>query len=158
MQAAKFHLRPYHEDDFEFTMQLWVETWQHTYPDIDFHQRLEWWKQRWLNELLPTGEVIVSTDDNNLTGFLVFTPATGYLDQLVVSPRYQGKGIGRALLDYAKGRSTGFVELQVNQTNIKALAFYKRESFEIAGVDINERSGMPTYRMQWKGDKSGSQQ
>jgi len=32
---------------------LWLRTWQQTYPDIDFAARLDWWRTRWRDELVP---------------------------------------------------------------------------------------------------------
>ncbi len=132
-------------------MQLWLETWQATYPDIDFSERLDWWKQRWLNELLVVGEVIAATDDaKNLVGFVALTPATGYLDQLVVVPSLQGQGLGKLLLDYVKGRADKRVDLHVNQSNIQALNFYRSQGFKITHEAVNPNSGLPTYAMRWQ--------
>lgn len=146
-----FHLRPYQPQDFEPAMQVWVTSWQATYPEIDFSARLDWWKQRWLNELIPVGEIIVAADDDkNIVGFVVLTPATGYLDQLVVAPAWQGSNLAKSLLDYVKGRSEGTVELHVNQSNARALRFYEREGFTITHKAVNLYSGLPTYHMCWE--------
>ena len=143
-----FRLRPYIESDFEPLMALWVKTWQHTYPDIDFSARLPWWKARWTNELLPTGEITVAINaQNEQLGFIVLTPATGYIDQLVVSPDVQRSGLGANFLNYAEKRSTPDLTLDVNQSNEKALQFYLAQGFLIAGTSINPRSQMPVYQL-----------
>ena len=35
---------------------LWLKTWQATYPELDFAERLSWWRERWRNELLPAAQ------------------------------------------------------------------------------------------------------
>lgn len=150
-------LRPYHADDLDPAIALWLEAWQATFAEIDFTARLPWWRARWQNELLPVGEVIVAEDaSHRLVGFVVLTPATGYLDQLVVAPALWGKGLARRLLAYAKGRCPDGVELHVNQSNARALRFYEREGFRVAGEDVNPLSGLATYRMRWESETDRS--
>ncbi len=143
-----FRLRPYNAQDFDPLMELWVRTWEHTYPDIDFHARLPWWKERWINELIPTGEITVAVyDSGDPVGFIVLTPATGYIDQLVVSPLVQRSGLGAMLLAYAEKRADEVLALDVNQSNEKALKFYLAQGFTITGTTINQRSQMPVYQL-----------
>lgn len=151
MPASPWRLRPYREDDLEPSLALWVRAWQRVYPDIDFTARLPWWRQRWLNEMLPVGEVVIAqTAEGEVAGFTVLTPATGYLDQIIVDPAAWGLGLAEKLMAYVKMRCPEGVELHVNQSNVRALGFYHREGFEIAGEAQNPRSGLPTFLMRWK--------
>lgn len=146
-----WRLRPYREDDLDEALALWQRAWQRTYPDIDFSARLPWWRQRWLNEMLPVGEVMIGeAGDSGVAGFLVLTPATCYIDQIVVDPRHWGSGLAGRLIGYARTRCPEHLELHVNQSNVRALAFYRRHGFEIAGTAENPRSGLPTYLMRWQ--------
>ena len=148
-----YRLRPYRDSDLEPALQLWVDAWQFTYPEIDFRQRLPWWRARWLNEMLPIGDVVMGEDESGrIAGFLVLTPATTYLDQIVVAPPYQGKGLAERLMAYAKRRCTSGLDLHVNQSNARALSFYQRQGFVIATTSSNPRSGLPTYHMRWPGE------
>ena len=63
-------------------------------------------------------------------GFVTIDAKTGDLDQLCVAPSERGSGLARALLDEAKRRSPGAVELEVNEANARALRFYEREGFD----------------------------
>ena len=54
MIKTQFQLRPYRPADEPAAIELWRQTWQATYPDIDFSARLGWWRERWRNELVPT--------------------------------------------------------------------------------------------------------
>lgn len=58
----------------------------------------------------------------------------GAIHELVVLPKYRGRGIGRALinmaLDYFKEREIAVAELWVGDANYTAIDFYKRMGFE----------------------------
>jgi putative acetyltransferase len=149
--SPDFYLRPYQDSDLEAALALWLKSWQDAYPDINFTDRMPWWRNRWLNEILPVNDVIAALDRNNvLIGIITLTPATGYLEQIYVDPDWQGEGVARALLDYAKTRCPQEVSLHVNQSNRRAIHFYLREGFTIAGEDINPLSNLATYKMIWR--------
>jgi putative acetyltransferase len=38
----------------------------------------------------------------------------------------------------------------VNQDNARAIRFYEKHGFAVAGIDSNPRSGAPLYRMSWR--------
>ena len=38
----------------------------------------------------------------------------------------------------------------VNQDNGRAIAFYEKNGFEMAGDDVNPTSGRPVFRMRWR--------
>lgn len=141
-------LRPYRAEDEDAAIALWQESWQLAYPAIDFAARVPWWRERWRNELLPNAEVIVGEAEGALAGFVTID-ATGYLDQLVVSPRYWGSPLATQLVDAAKERSPGGITLLVNKDNARAISFYKRCGFVEAGEDVNLTSGRPVLRMAW---------
>jgi len=48
-------------------------------------------------------------------GFAAIDPTSGYLDQLCVAPAERGSGLASALLDEAKRRAPGAIELDVNE-------------------------------------------
>ncbi|MFL6837702.1 MAG: GNAT family N-acetyltransferase, partial [Bradyrhizobium sp.] len=83
--SAAFHLRAYRAEDEDAAIALWQQTWQRAYPSIDFAARAAWWRERWRNELVPHAAIIVAEQAGVLIGFVTID-ATGYLDQLVVSP------------------------------------------------------------------------
>lgn len=148
VRAAGWRLRPYREEDLEPALTVWERAWRHTLPEIDFAARLPWWRARWVNEMLPVGEVLVADDDHGrLAGFLVLTPATGYIDQIVVDPEQWGGGLAARFMEYAKARCPDGLDLHVNQANVRALAFYRRHGFVVAATAENPRSGLPTFHM-----------
>ena len=54
MSAAAFRLRPYRAADEDTAIELWRRSWQVAYPHLDFAARLDWWRERWRNELVST--------------------------------------------------------------------------------------------------------
>jgi putative acetyltransferase len=143
-------LRPYAPADQEATIELWRRTWQATYPAIDFAARVDWWRARWRDELLPVAAVIVAESNDKMIGFVTVDANTGYLDQIVIAPEAQGGGGAQALVDEAKRIAPNGLELHVNADNARAIRFYEKHGFVIAGPDKNPISGKPVFRMNWK--------
>jgi putative acetyltransferase len=147
--STAFHLRPYRAEDETAAIALWLETWRHAYPSIDFAARLDWWRERWRSELVPDAAIIVAEHADALVGFVTID-ASGYLDQLVVAPDHWGSELADTLVNEAKRRSPDHIALLVNTDNIRAIRFYERNGFAHAGEDVNPTSGRPVLRMEWK--------
>ncbi len=143
-------LRRYDARDEDTANALWLRTWQATYPQIDFAERLDWWRQRWRAELVPICEITIAEADSEMIGFVTVDPKTGYLDQLVVAPARWRSGVGAALVDEAKRVSPLGLDLDVNTDNVRAIGFYRRQGFSIAGAGVNSISGKPVHRMSWR--------
>jgi putative acetyltransferase len=145
-----FTTRPYDARDEDASVALWLRTWQATYPQLDFAERLDWWRARWRNELLPAAEIVIAEAGGAIIGFVTVDPRTLYLDQLVVAPEQWGSGIGAALIAEAKRISPGGLDLDVNTDNARAIGFYGKEGFAITGAGKNPISGKPVHRMSWR--------
>ena len=150
MSAAAFTLRPYLEADEETAIELWRRTWQIAYPRLDFTARLDWWRQRWRDELVPTATITVAESAGQLVGFVTVDPKTLYLDQIVVAPEAWGTPIAGALLAEAKRLSPAGLDLAVNADNGRAIRFYGKQGFVVSGSDVNPRSGAPIRKMAWR--------
>jgi putative acetyltransferase len=143
-------LRRYDADDEAAAIALWLRSWQAAYPQLDFVARLDWWRERWRNELVPSAEIVIAETDGELIGFVTVDPRTLYLDQLVVAPPHWGSGVGAALIAKAKRLSPTGVDLDVNTDNARAIRFYDREGFVVSGAGVNTISGKPVHRMSWR--------
>ncbi len=150
--ASKFNLRPYASTDLEAAIALWLRAWGAALPEIDFSARLEWWRERWVRELVPNNRICIAEDKGHLVGFIVIDPGSGYLDQIAVAPEDWGTGAAKTLMDEAKRISPARILLEVNQGNARAIRFYEREGFERAGEGVNPLSGRPTFRYTWTPD------
>jgi putative acetyltransferase len=150
MTAANVTLRRYRQSDEDAAVALWLRTWQAAYPQLDFIARLDWWRQRWRDELLRTADVVIAEDAGIMIGFVTIDPQTLYLDQIVVAPEHWRSGIGAVLLEEARRISPRGLDLDVNVDNARAIAFYKKHGFTIAGPGENPISGKPVHRMSWR--------
>ncbi len=150
MTAANVTLRRYRQSDEDAAVALWLRAWQAAYPQLDFIARLDWWRQRWRDELLRTADVVIAEQDDMLIGFVTIDPRTFYLDQIVVAPDHWRSGIGAVLLEEARRISPYGLDLDVNVDNARAIAFYKKHGFTIAGPGKNPISGKPVHRMSWR--------
>jgi putative acetyltransferase len=143
-------LRAYTSADEDAAIELWRRTWQQHYPRIDFGNRLEWWRQRWRNELVPVATITVAEMDGGLVGFVTVEPKSSYLDQIVVAPEAWGSDVANALMDEARRISPDGLELSVNADNARAIRFYQKQGFVDAGKAVNETSGAPVRLMRWR--------
>jgi putative acetyltransferase len=150
MTTGPLKLRPYAAADEDAAIELWRRSWQHAYPDIDFAARLDWWRGRWRGELVPVASIVVAERDGALLGFVTVDPRSGYLDQIVVAPECWGANVATLLLGEAKRISPARIELLVNTDNARAIAFYRKHGFVLAGEDVNPVSGRPVHRMRWR--------
>ncbi len=146
-------LRRYVPRDEDAAIALWLRTWQAAYPDLDFVERLDWWRERWRNELVPSAAIVIaeaeSAENLTMVGFVTVDRHTLYLDQIVVAPEHWASGIGAALLAEAKRLSPTGLDLDVNTDNARAIRFYAKHGFLIAGSGVNPISGKSVHRMHW---------
>jgi putative acetyltransferase len=149
VSAKAYTLRPYRAADEDAAIELWRRTWQVAYPHLDFAARVDWWRKRWRDELVPAATIVVAETDGALLGFVTIEPASGYLDQIVAAPEYWGGPLASTLLDEAKRISPSRLELLVNKDNARAIRFYEKHGFKYAGEDVNPVSGRPVNRMRW---------
>ena len=143
-------LRPYVTADEDAAIELWRRTWAKHYPHLDFNARVPWWRERWRNELVPAAHIMLAERAGALIGFVTVDPKTKYLDQIVVAPEHWGSDVALILLEEAKRLSPNGFDLLVNKDNARAISFYEKHGFEMAGEDVNPVSGRPVFRMRWR--------
>jgi putative acetyltransferase len=132
-------------------IELWLASWAATYPGIDFETRRDWFDEH-LSLLRTQGCTILTarTEPGSLAGFVIFNGVSGWLDQIAISPDAFGAGVARELMAQTKRLSPGFLQLDVNADNTRALAFYEREGFRRTGEGINPNSGARTLSLEWR--------
>jgi putative acetyltransferase len=150
VSTASFTLRRYTEADEAAAIELWRRTWQLAYPDIDFTERVAWWRERWRNELVASAVITLAERDGVLSGYVTVDPSNGYLDQLLAAPEEWGSGLAGALIDEAKRIAPSGLDLKVNQSNARAIRFYEKHGFIVSGADVNPLSGAPLHLMRWQ--------
>ena len=148
-RALAVSLRPYDAKDEVAAIALWLRSWQAAYPELDFAARLDWWRERWRNDLTKSADIVVAETGGEMIGFVTVDPQACYLDQIVVAPEHWASGIGSALITVAKQLSPSALELHVNTDNARAIRLYQKLGFAITGDGVNPISGKPVHRMRW---------
>ena len=149
-QDLAFSLRPYEPRDEDAAIALWLRTWQAAFPTLDFAERLDWWRKRWRDELVPSAQIMIAEAEGVMMGLLTVDPRTRYLDQIVVAPEHWASGVGTALMEAAKRISPAGLDLDVNTDNARAIRFYEKRGFCISSTGVNPISGKPVHRMSWR--------
>jgi len=150
VSPGRYTLRAYAAADEDAAIELWRRSWQTAMPHIDFAARVDWWRKRWRDELVPQAKIVVALDGDTMVGLVTVDPSNGYLDQLVVAPDVWGGGLAALLIDQAKRISPSRLDLLVNKDNARAIRFYEKHGFRYAGDDVNPVSGRPVNRMSWR--------
>ena len=65
---------------------------------------------------------------------------------IFVSPRRQGHGVGRALMDHARA-SRDHLDVEVFEANEIGRAFYDAYGFEVIGERVHEETGHLVLRL-----------
>ena len=104
-----------------------------------------WWMR---HKLVPGGGVTVVEAGGDLVALMAL--AGDWVEQLYVAPGYQGRGIGRTLIDLAKMASPDELNLYCFARNEPARRFYEANGFTVArasdGSGNEEREADVTYR------------
>ena len=106
--------------------------------------------RRWIRDsVIARTETWVALDGEEVAGMISLVP--GWVEHLYVAPHRLREGIGRRLLDLAKERSGGPLELWTFQVNERARRFYERRGF--VAVELTDGAGNderePDMRYRW---------
>ena len=138
-------IREFQRDDINKVADIWLDT------NIKAHNFIpaEYWKSNFksVKEALLLAEVYVYEYDTEIQGFIGLNDE--YIEGIFVSNEMQSHGIGKALLNYAKNKRNKLF-LNVYQKNIRAIAFYQREGFEIQHSSFDEATEEKEYVMKWQ--------
>jgi GNAT superfamily N-acetyltransferase len=104
----------------------------------------------WIRDrLIPEHETWVAVEDGRILALLALAP--GWVEQLYVAPDRLGEGMGGRLIELAKEREPGGLELWTFQVNARARRFYERHGF--VPVELTDGSGnqerQPDVRYRW---------
>lgn len=141
------------QDAFQ-AANVWLEARRFAYPAIPACIHTDAAVRLWVQEeVIPSSEVWVAERDARVVAVLAL--ADGWIDQLYVSPAEQGVRIGFRLVQLAKERCPGGLQLWTFESNLKARRFYERQGFAAVqrtdGARNEERS--PDIRYEWSPDR-----
>ena len=140
-------IRRLQKPDIDTVSDIWLEVNRDTHDFIP----AEYWENNFLpvKEMLLQAEVYVYTDEykNEIEGFVGLDQE--YIAGIFVRKEARSKGIGKALLDFVKGKKQELT-LNVYQKNERAVRFYEREGFLILEKKEDETTGEKEYLMGWQ--------
>ena len=140
-------IRRLQKPDIDTVSDIWLEANRDTHDFIP----AEYWENEFLpvKEMLLQAEVYVYTDEykNESEGFVGLDQE--YIAGIFVRKEARSKGIGKALLDFVKGKKQELT-LNVYQKNERAVRFYQREGFLILEKKEDETTGEKEYLMGWQ--------
>ena len=132
------------------TVQMWRASMEAALGIKDTHS----WEEQldYLQSIAAQHQLYLALD--TATDQVVGMMAVGgsELDQLYIHVDYQGQGIGTHLLNLAKARSPGTLQLYTFAVNQPAQRFYEKHGFTIIGRGIESNSGMADIRYEWVQD------
>lgn len=148
-------IRPYREDDFEVVTAFWFEAMQVAMPEMmkRMNHNLEGAREFFQNSVVTESQLWVYEFENTPIAFLAL--ADDFVDRLYVTPAHHRRGVGRALLDYAKTLSPNHLWLYTHAANKLARVFYEKNGFiaENFGVSPAPESE-PDVEYHWRPNSS----
>jgi putative acetyltransferase len=127
--ASTFIIRDYRPEDFDAVTILWRIARERSLPELErtkghfFYEDQEYFREHVLKE----NKVFVVESDERPVAFLAIQ--NDFIDRLYVHPDHQNRGIGKALLDYARQLSPEHLWLYTLQINTSARSFYEKHGF-----------------------------
>ena len=100
---------------------------------------------------LPKAETWVFEADGTAVGFISLID--NEVGGIFVRPDYQGRGIGRALMDHAASLRDE-LSLDVFEDNAVGRRFYDRYGFQLEYKHVHEQSGYMQIRLSYRPNKS----
>ena len=127
--AEPFSIREYRPEDFDAVTILWRISQEKALPELIrtkghfFYEDQEFFR----NHILKENKVWVVEMHNRPVAFLAMRD--DFIDHLYVHPDYQKRGVGKALLEFARQLSPDHLWLYTLQANVNAMAFYEKNGF-----------------------------
>ena len=127
-------------------MQIWL------HGNLDAHAFIpaDFWTDHFemVRDILPQAELYVHENEatRQIDGFIGLSES--HIEGIFVAKSARSKGIGKALLEYAKSRKPRLT-LSVYQKNERAIAFYRREKFVVQSEGIDEDTNEAEIQMFW---------
>jgi GNAT superfamily N-acetyltransferase len=135
--------------DSDAVADVYLASFKHALPSVKHAHTDDEIRGYVRDVLVAQTDCWIAEDDGRVVAMMSLTP--GWVDQLYVAPDRLGQRIGRDLLDLAKSRSDGELQLWTFQVNDRARRFYERNGFVAAeltdGAGNEERE--PDVRYEW---------
>jgi putative acetyltransferase len=139
----RWMIRPYTAGDLDELLEAWYRASliAHSFLTEEFFVEE---RQQIAEQWLPMAETMVYEFGGRVVGFVALIG--NEVGAIFVHPECQGRGIGRALMDWARA-SRPFLELDVFEANVIGRRFYERYGFEEVGRHVDGPLGQTQLRL-----------
>lgn len=146
MKQNNIKIIQYNSAYAEDTVRMWRESKERAISQKEIHSFED--HVFFLNNILNReNEIYIATDNNKVIGIIAFNG--NEINQLYIHNDYQGKGLGKKLLDMAKINSKGRLTLYTFEVNHKAQQFYEKNGFKIIGRGHENEENLDDIKYEW---------
>jgi len=134
--------------DIDAIMVLWLKSTLFAHPFIDASY---WFESASMvrDEFLPNAMTWVFCNDQDQIKGFVSVLNKQFIGALFVEQSVYGQGVAQQLMQQAKTHFP-LLLLEVYQQNHRAMAFYRKEGFEVVNDAIHPGTHLPTWVMRWR--------
>lgn len=143
-------ISPVSPEEFPAVVEVWEKSVRATHDFLE-ESDIARFRPLILNEFLHAVALrCVRYTAGDIAGFVGV--ADGKVEMLFLAPEVMGQGLGKRLLLHAV-HEMGATQVDVNEQNPAATAFYRRCGFEVVGRTPVDGMGkpFPLLRMKWRG-------
>jgi GNAT superfamily N-acetyltransferase len=143
-------IRPARADEYDEIARVWMNSWVSTGIEDASDFLLAKLRARIPMEMEKGWSLFVADDGGTLAAMLALHLPKKYLDQLFVSPEYQGQNLGRELLAFTRQQLPEEIYLRCVRENEKAWSWYEREGFVFEKEEVEPMTGFVMKYYRWK--------
>ncbi len=140
------------EDDFDAVARVWKESWISigNNNEIDDGVTMADLRARIPDRIAGGWSLFVAECEGRIDAMLAIEWALNHLDQVFVAPSAQGRGLGSALLAYARTLMPEEIWLSTAANNTRAREWYEREGFVLEKIEHNPKFGRDVAYYRWR--------
>jgi GNAT superfamily N-acetyltransferase len=143
-------IRPARPDEYDEIARVWMDSWASTGLEDAGNFLLAKLRARVPLEVERGWTLYVADDGGAIVAMLALHLPKLYLDQLFVTPEYQGQNLGRRLLAFTRGLLPQEIHLRCVRENEKAWRWYEREGFVFEQEQVEPMTGFVMKYYRWK--------
>jgi len=149
---VKFIIVPYNPTYAEQTVMMWRTSKERAIGQSEIHSIES--HMYFLNHILPEKfQIDIALIDEKVVGMIAYNDRE--ISQLYIHLDYQGKGLGKALLEKVKKQSSGSLKLYTFEVNKNAQVFYEKNGFKVIARGHENEENLPDILYEWKADNIG---
>ena len=138
-------IRKFEAADLERVMEIWIDS------NLDAHSFIgaDYWQTHFsgAREAIASAEVYVYEFEGAIIAFMGIK--NRHIEGIFVDGKFRSNGVGKALLDHAKGLYNKLT-LSVYKRNTRAAEFYLREGFTAAREQMDFDTCQTEIFMKWE--------